>query len=133
YNGPDNDPPFAGDDFAFTPKNEPVDGNLLPNDYDPNGDNIILNVTPISAPSNGSVSVSPDGSFTYTPNNDYVGPDQFVYEICDDGTPSLCAQATAYITVYPFNNPPVAADDINNTLINTPVPGNVITNDFDPD
>ncbi len=133
YNGPDNDPPFAGDDFAFTPKNEPVDGNLLPNDYDPNGDNIILNVNPVNGPSNGSVSISPDGSFTYTPNNDYVGPDQFVYEICDNGIPSLCAQATAYITVYPFNNPPVAADDINNTLVNTPVPGNVLTNDFDPD
>jgi len=132
-NGPDNDPPFAGDDFAFTPKNQPVDGNLLPNDYDPNGDNIILNVTPISGPSNGTVAISPDGSFTYTPNTDYVGPDQFVYRICDDGVPSLCAQATAYITVYPFNNPPVAADDINNTLVNTPVPGNVLTNDFDPD
>jgi large repetitive protein len=130
---PDNNPPFAGDDFAFTPKNEPVSGNLLLNDYDPDGDNIILNVTPISGPSNGSVAISPDGTFTYTPNNDYVGPDQFVYQICDDGVPSLCAQATAYITVYPFNNPPVAVDDINNTLVNTPVSGNVVTNDFDPD
>jgi hypothetical protein len=133
YNGPDNDPPFAGDDFAFTPENEPVSGNLLPNDFDPNGDNIILNVTPLSGPTNGTVAISPDGSFTYTPNTDYTGPDQFIYRICDDGVPSLCAEATAYITVYPANNPPVAVDDINNTLVNVPVSGNVITNDYDID
>jgi gliding motility-associated-like protein len=133
YNGPDNDPPFAGDDFAFTPENEPVSGNLLPNDFDPNGDNIILNVTPLSGPTNGTVAISPDGSFTYTPNTDYTGPDQFIYRICDDGVPSLCAEATAYITVYPANNPPVAVDDINNTLVDVPVNGNVITNDYDID
>ena len=98
---PGNDPPFAGDDAALTEVNVPVGGNLLPNDFDPNGDNIILNTTPIIGPSNGSVVVNSNGDFVYTPNTDYFGPDQFVYEICDDGTPTLCAQATAYITVVP--------------------------------
>jgi hypothetical protein len=133
YNGPHNDPPFAGDDFAFTPRNVAVSGNLLLNDYDPNGDNIILTVTPITAPLHGTVSISPNGNYTYTPANNYVGPDHFVYRICDDGIPSLCALATAYITVRPNNNPPVAVDDINNTLVNIPVSGNVLTNDYDPD
>ncbi|MCB9185743.1 MAG: tandem-95 repeat protein [Flavobacteriales bacterium] len=132
YNGPDNDPPFAGDDFALTPQEVPVSGDLLVNDWDVNGDNIIINTTPVSGPSNGSVVVNSNGTYTYTPNPGYTGPDQFVYEICDDGTPSLCAQATCYITVYPGNNPPVAVDDFNNTLVDTPVSGNVVTNDSDP-
>ncbi|MCB9190683.1 MAG: tandem-95 repeat protein [Flavobacteriales bacterium] len=133
YNGPDNDPPFAGDDFALTPQEVPVTDNLLPNDYDINGDNIILNTTPISGPSNGSVTILPNGDYTYTPDAGFTGTDQFVYEICDDGTPSLCAQATCYITVYPDNNPPIAVNDFNNTLVDTPVSGSVITNDSDPD
>ncbi|MGB1317969.1 MAG: Ig-like domain-containing protein, partial [Flavobacteriales bacterium] len=101
YNGPNNDPPFAGDDAALTPMDVPVTDNLLPNDYDPNpGDNIIINTNPISDPTNGSVTIDGSGNYTYTPNPGYIGPDQFVYEICDDGTPTLCAQATCYITVY---------------------------------
>lgn len=131
--GPSNDPPFAGDDAALTPQEVPVSGNLLLNDNDPNGDNIILQTTPISGPSNGGVSILPDGTYTYTPGPGFTGTDQFVYEICDDGVPSLCAQATCYITVYPDNNPPIAEDDFNNTLVNTPINGNVITNDSDPD
>ncbi|MBL4585702.1 MAG: tandem-95 repeat protein, partial [Flavobacteriales bacterium] len=133
YTGPNNDPPFAGDDFALTPQEVPVSGQLLTNDFDVNGDNIIINTTPVSGPSNGSVVINPDGTYTYTPDTGFTGPDQFVYQICDDGVPSLCAQATVYITVYPDNNPPVAVDDFNNTLVDTPVSGNVVTNDTDPD
>ena len=133
YNGPDNDPPFAGDDFALTPQEVAVSGDLLVNDYDINGDPITINTTPISGPSNGSVVINSNGTYTYTPGTGFTGTDQFVYEICDDGTPNLCAQATAYITVYPDNNPPVAVDDFNNTLVDTPVSGSVITNDSDPD
>lgn len=133
FNGPDNDPPFAGDDGALTPQDVPVSGQLLTNDTDPNGDNIIIQLPQISGPTNGSVVVNPDGTYTYTPNSGYTGPDQFVYEICDDGVPSLCAQATCYITVYADNNPPVAINDFNNTLVDIPVSGDVITNDFDLD
>ena len=131
--GPDNDPPFAGDDAALTPQEVPVSGNLLTNDFDPNGDNIIINTNPISGPSNGSVTIDGSGNYTYTPNTGFVGTDSYVYEICDDGVPSLCAQATCIITVYPDNTPPVGVNDINGTLVNTPVDGNVITNDYDPD
>lgn len=99
-NGPDNDPPFAGDDAALTPMDVPVSGQLLTNDYDPNGDDIVINTTPITDPANGSVVINPDGTYTYTPNPGYLGPDQFVYEICDDVVPPLCAQATCYITIF---------------------------------
>lgn len=99
-NGPDNDPPFAGDDAALTPMDVPVSGQLLTNDYDPNGDNIIINTTPVTGPSNGTVVINTDGTYTYTPNPGYLGPDNFVYTICDDVLVPLCAQATCYITVF---------------------------------
>ncbi|MFT4981011.1 MAG: hypothetical protein ACI9UR_000858, partial [Bacteroidia bacterium] len=132
-NEDDNDPPFAGDDFALTPQEVVVSGDLLLNDYDINGDPITLDTIPISDPSNGTVSILANGTYTYTPDPGFIGTDQFVYEICDDGSPNLCAQTTCYITVYPDNNPPVVVNDFNNTLANTPVSGTVITNDSDPD
>ena len=132
-NGTQNNPPFAGDDAFMTGVNTPVTSYLLSNDGDLNGDSITINTTPIVAPANGSVVINPDGTFTYTPDNGYTGPDQFVYEICDDANPALCAQATVYLTVFPVNQAPVAVNDINNTLMGTPVTGNVLTNDTDAD
>ncbi len=129
----DNNPPFAADDFGTGEINTNIVGNVLPNDYDVDGDPITLNTTPIEAPFNGTVVVLPNGTYTYTPNTGYIGPDQFVYEICDNGTPALCAQATVYLLVFPNNQPPVAVNDINATYVDVPVGGNVITNDYDLD
>jgi gliding motility-associated-like protein len=116
YNGSDNNPPFAGDDAEITDMNTPVTGSVILNDSDPNGDNITVNTTPVTPPSNGTVVLAPNGNFIYTPNPNFCGPDQFVYEICDDGTPSLCAQATVYITVQCFNDN-VTTDTIPLTVV----------------
>jgi hypothetical protein len=45
-------------------------------------------------------------------------------------TPHLCDTATLVITVVP--EPPIAEVDHNATFINTPVPGDLSTNDMDP-
>jgi hypothetical protein len=50
--------------------------------------------------------------------------------VCDDGTPQACATATLYLTTLPRNNT-YAIDDINQTPVNVPVSGNVLTNDYD--
>jgi gliding motility-associated-like protein len=100
-NGGDNDPPYAGDDAYTTMVNVPVNGNVLSNDFDPNGDSLIVNPVVVSGPDSGTVVLNSDGTFIYTPNNNFFGPDQFVYEVCDDGVPSECTQATVYITVIP--------------------------------
>ena len=55
---------------------------LLSNDTDPDGDP--LTATKLTDPSHGSVSVSADGSFSYTPAADYNGTDSFTYSV-DDG------------------------------------------------
>lgn len=127
-NGPANDPPFAGDDAGYTQKNESISGDLLANDNDPNGDVLTVNVMPVLAPANGTVTINPDGTYMYTPDNDFVGTDRFVYEVCDPS--GACEQATVSITV--FDAAPVAIDDFNTTNAGTPVSGNVLTNDENP-
>jgi len=109
---PVNDPPLAVDDYVNTFINTSVTDNVLPNDSDIDGDNLIVNSTPISDPTNGSVELNTDGTFTYTPNTDFVGTDYFVYEVCDDGLPQLCSQALVIITVTEDNIPLVAYDDV---------------------
>jgi gliding motility-associated-like protein len=132
--GPGNLPPVAVDDAFYTELNNPVNGTVIPNDYDTDGNQISVTVPQFSGPSNGSLTILPNGDFVYTPNTGYVGPDQFVYILCDNGVPSLCDTATAYILIQnPANQPPIARNDINNTLLNTPVSGSVATNDEEPD
>ncbi|NJN77890.1 MAG: cadherin-like domain-containing protein, partial [Saprospiraceae bacterium] len=119
-----NNPPVANIDAYVTNVNVGVNGNLIINDFDPDGDNISVNTTIISGPLNGLALIFNNGTFAYNPNSGFVGQDEFSYVICDDGTPSLCDTATVYITVLPNtngadNDPPVAVDDANVTNINT--------------
>ncbi len=96
---PVNDPPIAIDDAYQGVENTEITGVLTINDSDPNGDLIKVNPRPVKAPDHGSLILMPDGTFTYKPVIDYIGSDQFVYEICDNGSPSKCATATATITI----------------------------------
>lgn len=49
---------------------------VLANDQGPGALTALL----LSEPSHGTISLSPDGSFLYTPDQGYVGPDEFSYE-----------------------------------------------------
>ncbi len=94
-----NNPPVAIDDY-YVSGCSPILGNILTNDYDPDGDNIILNTTPIEEPILGTVTLMEDGSFHYDFTRGISGTDQFVYEICDDNQYPECDQATVYITIF---------------------------------
>ncbi len=121
---------LAVDDFATTPENTPVSGNVMANDlglcFPP------VTVLSNTAPMNGSVIVSPDGSFTYTPAPGYNGSDFFTYTITDiNGNVST---ATVFITIDPFNDPPVTFNELIYVSYNEPESGNVLLNgDYDPD
>ena len=60
-------------------------------------------------PAFGLVTLSADGSFTYTPRPDFAGQDSFTYWI-SDGV-AVSAQTVVWITVAPANDPPAAAAD----------------------
>ncbi|MDO6590181.1 MULTISPECIES: DUF7507 domain-containing protein [Rhodobacterales] len=97
-----NLPPLAFDDDYTTPVNVDVVDNVITNndngiDNDPEGGAVTLNTTPVTDPANGTVVLNPDGSFTYTPDENFIGTDTFVYEIEDET--GLTAQATVTITI----------------------------------
>jgi hypothetical protein len=116
-----NDPPDASPDLYSTdediplvvgPPPPPADS-VLGNDSDPNSDP--LTASEVTPPPNGALTLNADGSFTYSPNSDYFGPDSFEYEACDPGIPPiqapLCDTTTVSLTVNSVNDPPVANDD----------------------
>ena len=129
---PDNDPPVANADTNSTQIDTPVDGTVLPNDFDPDGDPIV--VTGNTDPANGAVTVNPDGTYTYTPDPGFTGEDTFEYTICDNQTPALCDTATVTIQVLDSpDNITTAVDDAYYGFPDTDITGNVLDNDTDPE
>ena len=59
---------------------------VLANDCDPDGD--ALTVVLVEEPHAGEVELFPDGSFRYTPNEDFSGVDSFTYSAVDGATAS---------------------------------------------
>jgi Bacterial Ig domain len=94
-----NSPPVAIDDQKITTKNTPTVGaTVAANDSDPDAGQT-LSFTKLTNPLNGSVVFNANGTYTYTPNTNFIGTDAFTYKVCDNFSPGLCANATAYITV----------------------------------
>ncbi|WP_344789681.1 Ig-like domain-containing protein, partial [Postechiella marina] len=119
----------ANDDAYTTTPDTVISDNVLANDNDIEGD--AQTVTDNTQPANGTVTIDANGDFTYTPNADFTGTDAFTYTICDDNADQACDTATVYITVGGIANTTDAIADINNTFIDQPVTGNVLTNDED--
>jgi hypothetical protein len=130
------DPPVANTDSKTTPEDTPTTINVAGNDSDPDGNLNLASANTscpgCSGPVNGSLAGNGNGTFSYTPNPNFFGPDSFVYQICD--TSALCDTATVNITVSPVNDdPPVANTDGKSTPEDTPTTINVAANDTDPD
>jgi VCBS repeat-containing protein len=93
-----NDAPVAVNDSYSTAEdtglNVPVVG-VLSDDTDADGDT--LTAVLVSGPAHGSLTLNPDGSFSYTPSAGYSGADSFSYQANDGTVPS--ATATVSITV----------------------------------
>lgn len=78
-----NDIPIVVDDAHITDINEAVSESapgVLANDSDADG---VLTASLITGPSDGVLVFNADGSFTYTPNDGFVGIDSFVYQASD--------------------------------------------------
>lgn len=135
---PQNQPPVAVlDDYTMDPNTvlstDALTG-VLNNDSDPDGDNFTALL--IAGPSNGSLVLNADGSFTYTPNLNFANAaDSFTYQAMDASGVSNTAQVT--INVNPIPGVPTAVNDaygINEgeTLVRDALTG-VLANDTDPD
>lgn len=96
----ENSPPSAKSDSYPAATNAKLSRDspgLLENDTDPNGDDLTVNPTPVSGPSNGSLTLESDGSFEYTSADGFSGDDSFTYEVSDGNGET--DQATVTITV----------------------------------
>ncbi|MEO7098263.1 MAG: DUF642 domain-containing protein [Luteolibacter sp.] len=101
--GPVNNSPVAVADSYTTSQNTPLvvsAAGVLSNDTDAESNPL----TPIvdASPAHGSVTLNPNGSFTYTPTSGYNGADSFTYHD-NDGT-SNSNIATVSITVSALAN-----------------------------
>ncbi|HCH3556591.1 TPA: tandem-95 repeat protein, partial [Vibrio parahaemolyticus] len=94
------------------------------------GDGKVVSLDTNNGPANGTVSVNPDGSVTYTPNDNYVGKDTFTYIVTSGG---VSESTTVEVNVTPVNDAPVAKDDIATTQEDTAVTIDVLSNDTDVD
>ncbi|EJG0970400.1 tandem-95 repeat protein [Vibrio parahaemolyticus] len=94
------------------------------------GDDKVVSLDTNNGPANGTVSVNPDGSVTYTPNDNYHGTDSFTYIITSGG---VSESTTVSVDVTPVNDAPVAKDDIATTQEDTAVTIDVLPNDSDVD
>ena len=128
---PVNDLPMAVNDTFQVNEDEVLNGLVLANDSEPEGQP--LQATISQSPLNGNVTLSGNGTFVYTPNPDFYGNDLFEYEACDDQNPAGCSTAKVNIIVHPVNDPPVAIDDQFNGQEYFIISKNVMENDFDID
>ncbi|HCZ9162412.1 TPA: tandem-95 repeat protein, partial [Vibrio alginolyticus] len=94
------------------------------------GDDKVVSLDTNNGPANGTVSVNPDGSVTYTPNDNYHGTDSFTYIVTSSG---VSESTTVNVDVTPVNDAPVANDDTAVTDEDTPVTIDVLPNDTDID
>jgi CshA-type fibril repeat protein len=123
----ENTPPSPLNDYASTLVNTPVSIPVLDNDKDINGDP--LNLVGISTPpANGTVTINPDGTVTYTPNEGFEGTDTFTYLVEDDKG----GITVATVTVTVSDEVPAAQDDTASARPETPTKIEVLKNDTDP-
>ncbi|WP_180920777.1 tandem-95 repeat protein, partial [Vibrio parahaemolyticus] len=94
------------------------------------GDDKVVSLDTNNGPANGTVSINPDGSVTYTPNDNYHGTDSFTYIVTSGG---VSESTTVSVDVTPVNDVPVAKDDIATTQEDTAVTIDVLPNDSDMD
>ncbi|MCP4304893.1 MAG: DUF11 domain-containing protein, partial [bacterium] len=121
-----NRPPVAVDDADVTDQDTPVVIAVLDDDSDPDGHD--FEITDTTDPANGTVTVNPDGTITYTPNPGFSGTDTFTYTICEvegtvGGIPStgLCDTATVTVTINPVNQPPGPEASFQSVVVGDPL------------
>lgn len=95
-----NDPPAAADDVYSMEQGTSLTvaaPGVLGNDQDAEDDPLTAVLG--SGPANGTLTLNPNGSFTYTPADGFAGTDSFTYKANDGAVDSTLA--TAKITVAP--------------------------------
>lgn len=103
------EPPAAEDDQYLVTEDTPFSSaapGVLENDSANEGGT--LTAVKLANPTHGTVSLNADGSFTYTPEPNYYGPDSFTYRVREGQTYGNTATVT--LNVRAVNDAPLAMD-----------------------
>ena len=79
---------------------------VLANDYNPDDRKVTLTAVLVTEPEHGVLTLAKDGSFTYMPEQDYVGDDSFTYYVVN-ATEEKSEVATVTLTVIDMPEPPI--------------------------
>ena len=124
-----NDAPVAANGAGSGSENTPITGTLSASDIE----GAALTYSRVAQAAHGSVTVNPDGTYSYTPNAGYYGPDSFTFKANDGGLDSNVA--TVNLTVTEKSDPPTDIDlsvtNVNEFAANDTVVGSLTT--LDPD
>ncbi|WP_283939434.1 retention module-containing protein [Pseudomonas sp. R3.Fl] len=103
-----NDAPVANADQALTPINVALPSiDVLGNDSDVDGDTLSVTKAVLADPSQGSVSINPDGTLNFVPAENLSGSVVIHYEISDSHGASASSSLTVQVG---GNTPPQGAD-----------------------
>jgi len=132
----ENDPPTAYNDSYTTDEDTSLNidtPGILENDIDIDGPLDLITILNNNV-THGTLTINTNGSFHYTPDENWNGIDTFTYHTFDGLNESN--NATVTIIINPINDPPVAYNDSYNTnedtTLNVASPG-VLHNDTDID
>ncbi len=135
--------------------NTPVSGGVMGNDYDLEGNAKIfagfidefgnpitsgsitvsgVDATGAPVANAGTLTINADGTYTFTPANNFTGVVTVPYSITDDNANAASDKALLRITVNPYTSitNSIIANNDENISYGALVGGNVITNDRDP-
>lgn len=111
--------PVANDNSFTTALNTAISENVLTNDT-----GYTITLTSHTSPSNGSLSISSDGNFIYTPDVNFEGLDYFDYSITD----AFDRVATASVSITVTNETDYQSGVQDFELINPPYTRNMVGN-----
>src|SRR5690606_13385801 len=112
---------FANDDANSGTQGETMDGNVLENDSDPEGNtqtvsSIVIDGTVypvnsnVTVPDVGTFIIDDDGNYTFDPNPDFTGTLLIEVNVCDNANPRACDTSTMYLTS--INNEQICYENV---------------------
>ena len=123
---PINDTPLAFD-ANYNALEDNILQDQLPNANDIENDDMTYAI--ITPPMSGNINIASDGTFTYTPNENFNGIDFITYSVCDEN--DACDAATASFQIESQNDVPIVISEGNICPLDIILAGNISTNDND--
>ncbi|MEI6678556.1 MAG: Ig-like domain-containing protein, partial [Mariniphaga sp.] len=125
---PVNDLPVAVNNAVTTREDTPITNSVANNDI-PSGDGgNIWSLNGVNGgAAHGTVTMTADGSYIYTPTTGFFGSDAFTYHLCDVNND--CSTATVNVTVNNDTDGILAVNDAISTNEDSAITGNASSND----